>query len=43
MLGEPDVVDLTALTYTYVTVVMLLSMAGEGVPPGQEPPSEPGD
>jgi len=42
VLGEPDVVDLTALTCTYVTVVMLQSMA-EGVPPGQEPPSEPGD
>uniref|UniRef100_UPI003F884D61 hypothetical protein n=1 Tax=Methylobacterium sp. NMS12 TaxID=3079766 RepID=UPI003F884D61 len=43
VLGEQGVVDLTALTGTYVTVAMLLSMAEEGVPPGKEPPFKPGD
>jgi 4-carboxymuconolactone decarboxylase len=43
LLGEPQVVDLTALTGTYVTVAMLLAMAEEGVPPGKEAPFGPGD
>ena len=43
ILGEQQVVDLTAVTGTYVTVAMLLAMAEEGVPPGKEPPFEPGD
>ncbi|MDP4022406.1 carboxymuconolactone decarboxylase family protein [Methylobacterium sp. NEAU 140] len=43
VLGEQGVVDLTALTGTYVTVAMLLSMAEEGVPPGKEPPFKPGE
>jgi 4-carboxymuconolactone decarboxylase len=30
------VVDLTAVTGTYVTVAMLLAMAEEDVPPGKE-------
>lgn len=43
VLGEQGVVDLTALTGTYVTVAMLLSMAEEGVPPGKAPPFKPGE
>ena len=43
LLGEQQVVDLTALTGTYVTVAMLLAMAEEGVPPGKEAPFGPGD
>lgn len=43
VLGEQGVVDLTALTGTYVTVAMLLGMAEETVPPGKEPPFKPGE
>lgn len=43
LLGEQQVVDLTALGGTYVTVAMLLSVAEEGVPPGKEPPFKPGE
>jgi 4-carboxymuconolactone decarboxylase len=43
LLGEQQVVDLSALTGTYVTVAMLLAMAEEGVPPGKEPPFGPRD
>jgi len=43
LLGEQQVVDLTAVTGTYVTVAMLLAMAQEGVPPGKEAPFGPGD
>jgi 4-carboxymuconolactone decarboxylase len=43
LLGEQQVVDLTALTGTYVTVAMLLAMAEEGVPPGKEAPFGPND
>ena len=43
LLGEQQVVDLTALAGTYVTVAMILSMAEEGVPPGKEPPFKPGE
>ena len=43
LLGEQQVVDLTAATGTYVTIAMLLAMAEEGVPPGQEAPFGPGD
>jgi 4-carboxymuconolactone decarboxylase len=42
-LGEQQVVDLTAVTGTYVTVAMILAMAEEGVPPGKEPPFKPGE
>jgi 4-carboxymuconolactone decarboxylase len=38
LLGEQQVVDLTAVTGTYVTIAMLLAMAEEGVPPGKEAP-----
>src|SRR6266852_2715952 len=41
MLGEQQVVDLIALSGTYVTVAMLLNAAEEGVPPGKKPPLEP--
>lgn len=43
LLGEQQVVDLTAVSGTYVTVAMLLAMAEEGVPPGKEPPFKPGE
>jgi 4-carboxymuconolactone decarboxylase len=43
LLGEQQVVDLTAVTGTYVTVAMLLAMAEEGVPPGKEAPFGPND
>ena len=43
LLGEQQVVDLTGVTGTYVTVAMLLAMAEEGVPPGREAPFGPGD
>ena len=42
-LGEQQVVDLTAVAGTYVTVAMLLAMAEENVPPGEEPPFKPGE
>jgi len=43
VLGEQQVVDLTAVTGTYVAVAMILAMAEEGVPSGKEPPFKPGD
>jgi 4-carboxymuconolactone decarboxylase len=43
LLGEQQLVDLTAVTGTYVTVAMLLAMAEEGVPPGKDAPFAPGD
>jgi 4-carboxymuconolactone decarboxylase len=43
LLGEQQVVDLTAVTGTYVTIAMLLAMAQEGVPPGKELPFTPGE
>jgi len=43
LLGEQQVVDLTAVAGTYVSVAMMLAMAEEGVPPGKEPPFRPGD
>jgi 4-carboxymuconolactone decarboxylase len=41
LLGEQQVIDLIAVSGTYVTVAMLLSAAEEGVPPGKKPPLEP--
>src|SRR5260370_28892426 len=38
ILGEQQVVDLTAVARTYVTVALVLAMAEQGVPPGNEPP-----
>jgi 4-carboxymuconolactone decarboxylase len=43
VLGEQQVVDLTAVAGTYVTIAMLLAMAEEGVPPGKEPPFKVGE
>jgi 4-carboxymuconolactone decarboxylase len=43
LLGEQQVVDLTAVTGTYVTIAMMLAMAEEGVPPGKDPPFKPGE
>lgn len=43
ILGEQQVVDLTAVTGTCVTVAMLLAMTEESVPAGKEPPFKPGE
>jgi 4-carboxymuconolactone decarboxylase len=43
LLGEQQVVDLTAVAGTYVTIAMILAMANEGVPTGSEPPFKPGE
>lgn len=43
ILGEQQVVDLTATTGTYVTVAMLLAMAEESVPAGKELPFKVGE
>jgi len=43
LLGEQQVVDLTAVAGTYVTVAMILAMAEEGVPAGKTPPFAPGE
>jgi 4-carboxymuconolactone decarboxylase len=43
LLGEQQVVDLTAFAGTYVTIAMLLAMANENVPPDGEPPFKPGE
>ncbi len=41
--SEQQLVDLTTITGTYVTVAMLLAMADEGVPVGKEPPFKAGE
>jgi 4-carboxymuconolactone decarboxylase len=38
LFSEQQLVDLTTVAGTYVTVAMLLAMAQEGVPAGKEPP-----
>jgi 4-carboxymuconolactone decarboxylase len=43
VLGEQQVVDLTTLAGTYITVAMLLAMAEEGVPAGKELPFKRGE
>jgi 4-carboxymuconolactone decarboxylase len=43
LLGEQQVVDLTAVAGTYVGVAMILAMAEEGVPAGKEPPFNDGE
>jgi 4-carboxymuconolactone decarboxylase len=40
---EQQVVDLTVLSGTYVTVAMVLSAAEQGVPPGKTPPFADGE
>ena len=37
LLGEQQVVDLTAVAGTYVSVAMMLAMAEQGVPADKEP------
>jgi 4-carboxymuconolactone decarboxylase len=43
ILGEQQVVDLTAVAGTYISVAMVLAVAEEGVPPGKEPPFKAGE
>ncbi len=43
LLGEQQVVDLTAVAGSYVAVAMLLAMSEEGVPSGRELPFKPGE
>jgi 4-carboxymuconolactone decarboxylase len=43
ILGEQQVVDLTTVTGTYVTIAMILAVGEEGVPAGKELPFKPGD
>jgi len=40
-LGQQQLVNLIALSGTYVTVAMLLNAAQEPVPPGKSPPLQP--
>jgi 4-carboxymuconolactone decarboxylase len=42
LLGEQQVVDLTTVAGTYVSIAMLLAMSEESVPPGKELPFKPG-
>ncbi|HZV21060.1 MAG TPA: carboxymuconolactone decarboxylase family protein [Hyphomicrobiales bacterium] len=41
--SEQQIVDLTTISGTYVTVAMILAMAEESVPPGKELPFKPGE
>jgi 4-carboxymuconolactone decarboxylase len=41
LLGEQQIVDLTAVAGTYITIAMILAMAEESVPPGNELPFKP--
>jgi len=43
LLGEQQVVDLTAVAGTYVAVAMILAMSEESVPPGKELPFKTGE
>ena len=43
LLGEQQIVDLTAVAGTYITIAMLLAMAEEGVPAGEELPFKAGE
>jgi 4-carboxymuconolactone decarboxylase len=43
LLGEQQVVDLTAVAGMYVATAMLLAMAEQTVPPGKEEPFAPGE
>ena len=43
LLGEQQIVDLTAVAGTYVTVAMMLAMSEESVPAGEELPFKPGE
>lgn len=41
LFSEQQVVDLIAVSGTYVTIAMLISAAEEGIPPGKTPPLQP--
>ena len=43
ILGEQQVVDLTAVAGTYVSIAMILAVGEEGVPAGKELPFKPGE
>jgi 4-carboxymuconolactone decarboxylase len=43
ILGEQQIVDLTAVAGTYITIAMILAMAEAGVPAGEELPFKPGE
>jgi 4-carboxymuconolactone decarboxylase len=43
LLGEQQVVDLTAVAGTYIAVAMQLAMAEQSVPPGKQEPFKPGE
>jgi 4-carboxymuconolactone decarboxylase len=43
LLGEQQVVDLAAVTGTYVSLAMMLAMAEQSVPADKEPPFKPGE
>ena len=43
LLGEQQVVDLTAVAGTYVGVAMMLAMAEQGVPADKVPPFKDGE
>ena len=43
LLGEQQLVDLTAVAGTYFTIAMILAMAEQGLPTGLEQPFKPGD
>ena len=43
LLSEQQIIDLTTISGTYVTVAMLLAVAEESVPAGKEPPFSPGE
>jgi 4-carboxymuconolactone decarboxylase len=43
LLGEQQIVDLTAVAGTYITIAMILAMAQESVPAGEELPFKPGE
>jgi 4-carboxymuconolactone decarboxylase len=43
LLGEQQVVDLTTVAGTYVSIAMLLAMSEESVPPSKELPFKPGE
>ena len=43
VLGEQQVVDLTAVAGSYVSIAMLLAMSEMTVPPGKEEPFKPGE
>jgi 4-carboxymuconolactone decarboxylase len=43
LLGEQQVVDLTAVAGTYVGLAMMLAMAEQSIPPDKEEPFKPGE